>query len=74
MVALTQSGHIEGDEYNLGESRIIDYKGDEVASILSGEGLAIGEISINSMYEFRSKSPVLNDIKTNYEVKTLCKR
>jgi predicted amidohydrolase len=72
MVALTQSGHIAGEEFNLGESRIIDYKGDEISSIMSGEGIAVGEISIDEMYNFREKSPTLNDIKDNYEVKTLC--
>jgi len=33
MVALTQSGLIEGDEYNLGHSRIIDYNGEVIAEI-----------------------------------------
>lgn len=74
MVALTQSGYIENGEYNLGESRIIDFKGDEVTSIMSGEGVAIGDIFPDLMYDFRIKSPVLGDIKDKYEVKILCKR
>ena len=74
MVALTQSGYIENGEYNLGESRIIDYKGDEVSSIMSGEGVVLGDIFPDLMYDFRKKSPVLNDIKDVYEVKTLCKK
>jgi predicted amidohydrolase len=74
MVALTQSGYIENDEYNLGQSRIIDFKGDEVASIMSGEGIATGEISLDLMYDFRAKAPTLNDIKEDYEVKTLCEK
>ncbi len=72
MVALTQSGHIENDEYNLGQSRIIDFKGDEVASIMTGEGIVIGDISLDLMYDFRKKSPILGDIKNKYEVKVLC--
>ncbi len=72
MVALTQSGYIENDEYNLGQSRLIDYKGDEISSILSGEGIVSGMLNIDEMYEFRAKSPILNDIKDNYEVKILC--
>lgn len=72
MAALTQSGYIENGEYNLGQSRIIDYKGDEVSSIMSGEGIACGVISLDLMYDFRQKSPVLNDIKDKYEVKMLC--
>lgn len=72
MVALTQCGHIENDEYNLGESRIIDFKGEEIASISKIEGLVSAKISLNDMYEFRDKCTILNDIKENYEVKLLC--
>lgn len=71
MVALTQSGYIENGEYNLGESRIIDYKGDEVSSIMSGEGITCADIFPDLMYDFRSKSPILKDIKDKYEVKIL---
>lgn len=73
MIALTQSGYIEGGEYNLGESRIISYNGEEVASIMSGEGISTGELNLKEMYEFRKKSPTINDIKDSYEVKQLCK-
>ena len=74
MIALTQSGHIVGDEYNLGESRIIDYKGEELSSIMSGEGISSSILDINEMYEFRQKCAILNDIRDNYEVKVLCER
>jgi predicted amidohydrolase len=74
MVALTQSGYIENGEYNLGESRIIDYKGEEVCSIMEGEGIASAEISIDEMKDFRQKSPTINDIRSNYEVKILCEK
>lgn len=73
MVALTQSGYIENGEYNLGQSRIIAPDGSEISSIMSGEGLVCGILDLNKMYEFREKSPTINDIKDNYEVKTLCK-
>ena len=72
MLALTQSGHIEGDEYNLGESRIIDYKGEELNSILLGEGIISSIINLEDMYEFRKKCTILNDVRDNYEVKVLC--
>ncbi|MBQ8458765.1 hypothetical protein IJ541_01530 [bacterium] len=72
MLALTQSGYIENNEYNLGESRIIDFKGEEISSIMKDEGFTFGELDLNSMYEFREKSPTLNDIKDTYEVKILC--
>ena len=74
MVALTQCGHIKEDEYNLGESRIIDYKGEEIAFIKEVEGISSCKISLNEMYEFRNKCTILNDIKDNYEVKILCER
>ena len=72
MIALTQCGYTENGEYNLGESRIIDYKGEEIASISENEGIVSAEILLNDMYEFRDKCTILNDIKENYEVKLLC--
>lgn len=74
MVALTQSGPIEDGEFNLGESRIIDYNGVELVSIMSGEGIVCARIDLEDMYAFRRKSPTLNDIKENYEVKILCEK
>lgn len=72
MVAITQSGYIENNEYNLGESRIIDYKGEELKSIMKGEGIVTSELNLNEMYEFRDKCRILEDICENYEVKALC--
>ncbi len=69
MVALTQSGYIENGEYNLGESRIISYNGEEIASIMTGEGITTGVLDLEKMYDFRQKSPTKNDIRDSYEVK-----
>ena len=74
MVALTQSGEIENGEHNLGESRIIDYNGNELVSIMSGEGIVCTKIYLEDMYKFRGKAPILEDIKSNYEVKILCEK
>lgn len=74
MIALTQCGYIKDDEYNLGESSIIDYKGEEIASICKVEAMVSAEINLDRMYEFRSKCTILNDIKDQYEVKILCER
>lgn len=74
MVALTQVGHIKNEEYNLGESRIIDFKGEELASIMCGEGIVCTKIDLEDMYNFRQKSPTLNDIRDKYEVKILCEK
>lgn len=72
MIALTQCGLIKDDEFNLGESRIIDYKGEELNSINHEEGIVCADLDLCLMYDFRSKCTVLNDIKNNYEVKELC--
>lgn len=72
MVALTQSGHIEGDEWNIGHSRIIDYKGETLAEIKDQkEGAMNAQISLKTMYDFRNKCTVLNDIRDKYEVEIL---
>ena len=68
MVALTQTGYIENGEYNLGESRIIDYKGEEIASIKIGEEIVDATLDIDLMYDVREKSPTVQDIRDNYEV------
>lgn len=70
MVALTQSGKIKDDEYNLGHSRILDYKGETLAEIKDqNEGAMSAVINLNDMYEFRDKCTILNDIRQSYEVK-----
>lgn len=69
MVALTQSGYIEDDEWNLGHSRIIDYKGETMSEIKDQkEGAMCATLDFTPMYEFRDKCKCLNDIRENYEV------
>lgn len=68
MLALTQSGLIENNEWNLGQSRIIDYNGEVVSEIIQGEGAISAELKFNEMYQFREKCTVLLDIHKNYEV------
>ena len=48
MVALTQSGYIEDNEWNIGHSRIIDYKGDSIAEIK--ENIAELEEELKEIY------------------------
>lgn len=74
MIALTQSGKISDDEYNLGHSRIIDYKGEELSSIYEGEGIISAVITTEDMYNFRNKCTILKDIHEKYEVKVLCEK
>lgn len=68
MVALTQSGLIEKEEYNLGHSRIIDYNGEVISEIKDGEGAIFAEIKFDEIYKFREKCTVLKDICKNYAV------
>lgn len=70
MIALTQSGKIKDSDYNLGHSRLIDFKGDEICAIFEGEGIITGTINLSLLYNFRRKAPILNDIRENYEVET----
>lgn len=69
MIALTQSGLIKKDEYNLGNSRIIDYNGEIISEIKESEGAIFAELKFNEMYKFREKCTVLLDIHDKYEVK-----
>lgn len=72
MVALTQSGYIENDEWNIGHSRIINYKGESIAEIKDQkEGAMSSTISLKEMYEFREKCKCIDDIRESYEVKTV---
>ena len=72
MVALTQSGYIENDEWNIGHSRIIDYKGESLAEIKDQkEGAMTAILEFAPMYEFRDKCKCIDDIRENYEVKTV---
>ena len=70
MVALTQSGYIEENEWNIGHSRIIDYKGETLSEIKDQkEGAMQAVLDFSPMYDFREKCTCINDIKPNYEVK-----
>ena len=74
MVALTQCGPIEHGEYNLGQSSIIDYQGNELTFIKEKEGIVSAQIDLEEMYKFRNRCTILNDIKMNYEVKAVCEK
>lgn len=72
MVALTQSGQINTNEWNIGHSRIIDYMGETVCEIKDQqEGAMNYTFDFSKMQEYRSECTILKDIKQNYEVKTI---
>lgn len=76
MVAVTQSGQIEGKDWNLGHSRVIGYDGKTIGEIGVGDsketsidGAFTTVIKFEEMYEFRKKCTVLLDIHDSYDVK-----
>jgi len=71
MIAVNQFGEMINNEFNLGHSRIIDYNGNVLSELLTGEGIIQSQIDINEMYKFREKCTILNDIKESYEVKVI---
>ena len=64
MIALTQCGLIKNNEWNLGHSRIIDFKGETITEI-TGQKESIMTTSLNKtlMYKFREKCACIKDIK-----------
>ena len=72
MVALTQSGYIENGEWNIGHSRIIDFKGESLTEIKDQkEGAMTASLYFNEMYEFRDRCTCIKDIKETYEVEII---
>lgn len=72
MVAVTQSGQIKGEDWNIGHSRIFDYVGETITEIKNQkEGLMTCEINLQKMYEYRNSCTILNDIRDNYEVRVI---
>ncbi len=72
MVALTQSGYIENGEWNIGHSRLIDFKGESLTEIKDQkEGAMTASLYFNEMYEFRDKCTCMKDIKETYEVEII---
>ncbi len=72
LVALTQSGYIENDEWNIGHSRILDYKGETLSEIKDQkEGAMTAILDLKPMYEFRDKCRCIDDIRESYEVKSV---
>lgn len=72
MIAVTQSGQIKGDEYNIGHSRIFGYCGEIIAEIKDQrEGIMSCKLNFSEMYDYRKICTILNDIRNDYEVKSV---
>lgn len=71
MIAVNQYGPMKNNETNLGHSRIIDYNGNVISQVLSGEAAFTAVLNLEEMYRFRDKCTILNDIKETYEVEII---
>ncbi len=72
MIAITQSGKIKDNEYNIGHSRIFDYCGETIAEIKDQrEGIMSCKIEFSKMYEYRKICTILKDIRKTYEVRSV---
>ena len=70
MFALTQSGQIKDDEWNIGHSYVFDFVGETLAEIKNQrEGIVSVKIDFKNMYEYRNTCTILKDIRETYEVK-----
>ncbi|MBR1908104.1 hypothetical protein IJ818_04120 [bacterium] len=71
-IAINQTGLIKDDSYNLGLSRVINYDGTLNCEIDETKNYLYATIKFdNTMYEFRNKCTVLEDILPEYEVKII---
>lgn len=72
MIALTQSGVIKGDDWNIGHSRIFDYLGETIAEIKDQkEGVMYCEINFDKMYHYRQNCTILKDVHEQYKVRVI---
>ena len=72
MIALTQSGVIKGDDWNIGHSRIFDYLGETIAEIKDQkEGVMYCEINFDKMYHYRHNCTILKDVHEQYKVRVI---
>lgn len=70
MVALTQSGKITDDEWNIGHSRIFNYTGETIVEIKDqNEGAISASLDFALLRKYRKECQIMNDIAESYEVK-----
>ena len=70
MIALTQSGKITDEEWNIGHSRIFNYTGETLAEIKEqNEGAMSAVLNFSPLRKYRSECRIMDDIAESYEVK-----
>ena len=64
MIAVTHSGKIKDNDWNIGHSRIFDYVGETITEIKNQqEGLMTCKIKFDKMYEYRNSCTILKDMR-----------
>ncbi len=66
MIAVSQTGLIKDEEYNLGHSMLIDPYGEIINSLQEEEAVLECEIDLREQISLRAKIPTLLDIQNNY--------
>lgn len=67
MIAVSQTGKIKDDAYNLGHSMVINPYGDVIASLNEEEAVLECKINLEEMSSLRTKIPTLLDVQEKYE-------
>ena len=67
MIAVSQTGKITDNEYNLGHSMVINPYGETVASLQEEEAVLSCEIDLEEMQKLRTKIPTLLDVQEKYK-------
>lgn len=68
VVAVSQTGLIKDDEYNLGHSMVVSPYGDVLAELGEEEAVLEFSIDLNEMKALREKFPILADRADNYSI------
>lgn len=68
MIAVSQTGLIKDNEYNLGHSMVISPYGDILAELGEEEAVLEYKIDLNEMKSLREKFPILADRADNYSI------
>ncbi len=61
MIAVSQSGLISGEEYNLGHSQVIAPFGEIISKMGNGDGVMPVNINLKELKGLRTNFPVLKD-------------
>lgn len=67
MIAVSQTGRLTGDYYNIGHSMVINPLGNIVGSLRYEKAVLSVEIDLDEMKNFRKEMPMIYDVHEKYE-------